>query len=210
VRREPAGWPVVEGRAALAWGDPQTPQGRPEIGVSGHLGETGFDFLANGPPPLSLPPQDDARFLTWSFNLDARLPLREDVGVTLEAFHGDNLSTFLGGIGQGVCPCTRTSVRSTGGWLDLWLVLTSVLQARTGFGIDDPRNDDFLVGRTYNRYVYGNVTYDVTPHFRTGLEISLWKTLYKDDRAGQIAPDLLGPSAPGEATVFELMAQYAF
>lgn len=210
VRREAAGWPVLEARTALAWGDPQATYGRPEIGFSGHIGETGFDFLLNGPPPLDLPPQDDARFRTWSMNFDARLPLTDDIGVALEAFHGENLSTFLGGIGQGVCPCNRSTIRSTGGWLDVWFELTDKWHARCGFGIDDPRDDDFLVGRYYNQYIYANVLADVTPFLQTGVEVSVWKTLYKDDRAGQIDPALLGPTAPGEAVVIQWMARYGF
>ena len=57
VRRESASWPVLEGRTAIGL----FPDQSTELGISGHIGETGFDFVNSGPPPLNLPPEDDAR-----------------------------------------------------------------------------------------------------------------------------------------------------
>ena len=49
VRRESSNWPVIEGRLALS--NPEVW----EVGVSGHIGETGFDFLEVGPPTPKSP-----------------------------------------------------------------------------------------------------------------------------------------------------------
>lgn len=208
IRREPSNWPVIEGRTALTW-DTWREQ-TATLGVSGHIGETGFDFLSTGPPPLNLPPADDQRFLTWSANVDLKFPFSERTGVQGEFFTGANLSSFLGGIGQGVCPCVRRSIRSTGGWGEIWHNWSPRLHSHVGYGLDDPLNRDFLVGRSYNQVIFANLVFDVNKHLTTGLEVGQWMTFYRDAREGQVAPELLGPTAPGRAVTIDWMIKYAF
>jgi hypothetical protein len=209
VDREPAGWPVIEGRLAYTLGDRK--HGRPiTMGVSGHIGETGFDFTQAGPPPLNLPPADDVRFRTWSVNLDVTAPITERLTVKGELFAGENLSPFLGGIGQGVCPCLRVPIRSSGGWFDVGYDITPRWHLHAGYGLDDPNNNDLLVGRTYNHFIFGNISFDVTDRLLTGFEVTSWRTLYQDTRAGQIPDADLGPTEPGESVVFEWMVRYGF
>lgn len=210
VRRESAGWPLVESRVAVTMGDKSQIGKAAELGISGHIGQTGFDFLKAGPPPLNLPPQDDARFLTWSFNIDLRLPVSERWGAQAEFFTGSNLSTMFGGIGQGVCPCLRVPIRSTGGWFDLWYNWTDRLHSHVGYGLDDPLDRDSLFGRIYNQFIFANVTFDVSDKLLTGFEVTSWKTLYHETRVGQIPDDQLTPSAPGESVVLQWMVKYGF
>ncbi len=204
VKREPGGWPILQGRLATTLGDRKN--GRPiEVGVSGHIGETGFDFLTAGPPPLNLPPEDDRRFRTWSFNIDVQVPITDRLAVKGEFFTGENLSAFVGGIGQGVCPCTRTTVRSTGGWFDVTYKLTDRWRVVAGYGLDDPNDNDLLFGRTYNQFLFANTSFDVTKSLVTGFEVASWRTLYQDLR-----PDPSGPTEPGESVVFQWMVKYGF
>lgn len=209
VVREPVDWPVLQARVALATGARDDPFAA-TVGFSGHLGETGFHFETAGPPPLNLPPQNDVRFPTWSLNLDARLPLTERCGVQGELFTGANLSAFVGGIGQGVCPCLRVPIRSRGGWCDVWYDWTPRLHSHVGFGLDDPIDRDSLIGRTYNHFLFANLSYDVTDRLLTGLEVAWWKTLYHDTRGGQIPNDQLMPREPGEAFVVDWTVKYGF
>lgn len=210
IEREPADWPLIEGRLAATLG-PRGKGCRPiTVGVSGHIGETGFDFTTNGPPPANLLPEDDARFQTWSCNIDLDVPITYRLRFQGEFFTGENLSSLFGGIGQGVCPCNRQAISATGGWLDLRYDWTSRLRSYAGFGIDDPDDDDFLVGRTYNQFIFTNIVFDVTPKLTTGFEVAYWKTLYQEKRAGMIADNLLGPTEPGKSVVLEWMVQYGF
>ena len=210
VGRESTNWPVIEARTSIMWdnclgGKP------PEFGISGHIGETGFDLPANGLlPPADLPPEDDARFRTWSINADLYLPITERFGVQGEFFHGENLSSFLGGIGQGVCPCLRVPIRATGGWVDMWYDWTDRLHSHVGYGVDDPDDADSLVGRTYNQFIFANVTYDVTKNLLTGFEVTSWKTLYQEERAGLVPPADLTTPTPGESVVLQWMVKYGF
>lgn len=209
VVRESSGWPIIEARAAVTL-NPDAGARATTLGVSGHIGQTGFDFLTTGPPPLDLPPQDDARFDTWSYNIDLSAPICKRGTLQAEFFHGENLSAFLGGIGQGVCPCARIPIRSIGGWGDFQYQWTEYFSTCVGYGVDDPRNGDFLFGRTYNQFIFANFLVNLTDTLSSGIEVTYWKTLYQELRAGAIPDDELGPTAPGKSVVVDWMIKYAF
>ncbi len=200
VDREPGGWPIVQGRLAATIGDRK--YGRPiEVGMSGHIGETGFDFTSAGPAPA----RDDQRFRTWSANVDVKVPVTDRLLVKAETFTGENLSAFLGGIGQGICPGYRSTIRSSGGWIDATYKLTDRWRVVVGYGLDDPLNSDIQYGRTYNQFIFANTSFDITKSLVTGVEVTSWKTLYQDVRA---VPT--GPTEPGESIVFDWMFKYSF
>jgi hypothetical protein len=200
VARETGNWPMVQARTALSFGrhcsEPIT------IGMSGHAGETGFDFGSD----IFFPAEDDARFLTWSFNIDAKVPITDRFGLHGEFFTGSNLSPLLGGIVQGVCPCRRVPIRAHGGWAEIWYDVTPDIHTHIGFGIDNPNDNDSLLGRTNNQVVYGNVFLDVTEHLITGLEVSSWRTSYHN----RTNDPTLSPTAPGEAVAVDWTVRYKF
>lgn len=210
VRRESTNWPTIEGRLAWTLGPRDATRAPATLGLSGHIGETGFDFLAPGPPPVNLPPVSNARFPTWSANLDLYLPLTARLGFQGEVFTGANLGAYFGGVGQGVCSCLRAPIHSRGGWGEFWYQWTPRLQTAAGYGLDDPRDSDLLFGRTYNQFFFANFLVDVTDQLSTGLEISCWTTLYQDQRVGLIPASQLIPTAPGKAVVFDWMTKFQF
>lgn len=209
VRRETADWPVFQGRAAVSFDSPAREDQLFTVGVSGHIGEVGFDFTDTGPPPVNLPPANNVRIPTWSVNLDARIELA-DIVIQGEIFRGANLSAFLGGIGQGVCPCLREPIHSSGGWIETVFIWTPQWESHVGVGVDDPDDSDSLLGRTFNRFIFGNLIWNVTEQLKTGVELTFWKTEYQETRKGLIDPALLSPSAPGRATTVEWMVRYDF
>lgn len=209
VVRETSDFPLLQGRAAMTL-NPQAGACAATLGMSAHYGETGFDFTSNSPPPLSLPPSDDARYDTWSYNFDVKAPLTERLSFSGEFFHGSNLSPFLGGIGQGICSCNRSAIESKGGWAELRYEWCDWLATHIGFGVDDPVDTDFLIGRTRNQYYYTNAIVELTEELSTGFEVSLWKTDYQDRREGIIEDDLLSPQEAGEAVTIDWMLKYDF
>jgi hypothetical protein len=210
VRREPAAWPVIEGRGAIQIESWHNDSENLELGVSAHIGEVGFDFLAESPPPLVLPPERDVRLSTWSANVDWMIPISNRVSVQGEVFTGSNLSAYLGGIVQGVCSCTRETIRSTGGWADLEYRWTDRITSATGFGIDDPKNSDLFFGRSRNQFLFANMTYRIRTELLTGIEVSYWQTRYQDRRSGLIPDELLAPTASGNSVVVQWMWKYTF
>ena len=168
-------------------------QGLPPItvGLSGHIGEQEFIY--------SIGKLDEHR-RTWSGNVDVRVPLTERLGVQGECYIGENLGTFLGGIGQGIDPYTLNTIRDAGGWVEVWYDWTPRLHSHVGYSVDDPNDHDFAHytgGKIYNQFYFGNLTYDLTKNFLVGMEVSSWKTLY----FGQL---------PGDSVRCEFVAKYGF
>jgi hypothetical protein len=194
VQGEDAGWPTVMGRAELGTPQPADGEWFAEVGASGHIGQEGVDFRT---PPF----EDDRRLLSWSVNGDVRFGFERIWGFQGEFFMGDVLGTFLGGINQGIDPVTRKGIRAMGGWGEIWMHLTPQIHCHTGYGIDDPYNDDLGFSaagrRSLNQFVFANLWYDVTSMFNVGFELSLWKTDYV------VLSD-------GEAVRFETAVRYSF
>jgi hypothetical protein len=193
VQADVAGWPVLQGRLAWRLPDGLSPDADPaEIGVSSHIGEVVYDFLAPGPDPM-----DDVTRRTWSFNIDVNVPITDRLSVRGEFFTGENLSAYMGGILQGVDKQTRRTVRSTGGWFDVGYRWTPRLRSYAGFSLDDPFDRDLTSGRTYNHFYFANLLFDVTDKFMVGVDVSAWKTLWVDKR-------------PGDLVRIDFQAQYNF
>lgn len=183
---EDSAWPTIMGRVAYrAWED------GPEIGISGHVGEEGIDFIA-------APAVDDARFESWSANADFQFPITDWFGFQGEFFIGQALSTFQGGINQAIDPVLRSGIRSLGGWAEARCHLTDRIHSHAGFGIDDPFNDDLSDGRrSQNHFYYANTHFHVTELFTIGMEVSWWETRYVG-------------LADGSAVRLESVMQYRF
>lgn len=187
---EAPNWPILEGRTAWTIGYRGKDCLPIVVGVSGHIGDQQADVAGVG--------LNQSR-RTWSGNIDFRYPITERLGFQAECFTGENLGAFLGGIGQGINPITLDTVRSSGGWCEVWYDWTPVLHSHVGYSVDDPVNNDvaFAGGKTYNQFYFGNVVYDVTKNFIVGIEASSWKTIYYDLR-------------PGDSVRCEFVAKYGF
>lgn len=193
IAGEPADWPMLEGRIGMTLG-PRGPNYDPiTFGVSAHVGDQQFDsaFLA----------LDDAQRDTWSFNADVRIPIGQRLGFQGEYFTGENLGTFLGGVVQGLNRVTGDTIRSSGGWFELWCDFAPRLHGHIGYGVDDPVNLDVaLNGRTRNEFVFANLSFNATERLLLGVEITVWETLYENNAA----------LAPGESVRTALVGKYGF
>jgi len=186
-----SGWPVLEGRLAATLG----PRGQGyhpiEVGVSSHVGDT-ILFLA-------ATPSDGISRRTWSLNTDIRVPITSRFGVQGELWTGENLATYFGGIGQGInLAAPYNTIRSRGGWVDAWYDWTERWHSHVGYSIDDPVDSDITSGRTYNSFIFANVSYDVTKKFMLGFEFTSWRTLWK------------GPYVDAPDQHFDFVAKYGF
>jgi hypothetical protein len=191
----PSAWPIVEGRVAVTLGERTGPNALPmTFGVSSHVGQQEFDLM-NGSAVVE---RGQLRN-TWSLNGDIRIPITYRFGFQGEFFTGQDLSAFLGGIGQGLDPTTLQAVHSTGGWAEFWYDWTPCLHSHVGYSLDNPDINDLpTVGdRTYNQVIYGNLSYDLTKECLVGVELGSWKTLYVGE-------------APGDALRCEFVVKYSF
>jgi hypothetical protein len=210
VTRETGNWPMIQTRMVIGWDDVRGAGESMAFGISGHIGETGFDFAAGDPANPALGPEDDVRVRTWSINADGVIPLTDRVALRGEWFAGENLSNILGGIVQGVCPCLRQPIAAMGGWAEMRYLASQRVSFHIGYSIDDPNDEDSLIGRTKNQTLYGNVFYRVTEKFTSGWEVSWWRTDYQNRTNEPGFTPVDAPSTPGEAIQLDWTLRYAF
>lgn len=171
---EDEGFPVVQARASVTMPD------RSIVGLSGHIGQEEYDTTVFG---------DHEDFETWSLNLDLTKPINEKVTIKAEAFIGENLNAYLGGIGQGVTTAAGINryeeIGSKGGWIAASLGPWDNMRYNVGIGMDDVKEGNVQVGnRTYNSNVFGNFFYALSKHVEWALELSHWRTEYRGSGDG--------------------------
>ena len=139
---EPDGLPNFEGRIALSLGEIRftatspEPQRPIEMGVSGMCGRLRTitsDFLN----PTTRVTADSAMVGT-----DLRVQVAERLGLKGEFFYGQALGSYLGGVAQSVNTDTFQSIRTIGGFGEIYYYWTDTLHSHFGYGIDDPFDVD--------------------------------------------------------------------
>jgi len=169
---EDAGAPSLQARASLTF--PLANKKPTTIGVSGHWAKEELDIDEFG---------HNKKLDSWSLNLDLTQPLNDWLTIKAECFKGENLSAYLGGIGQGVnvdkAAGIYKEVSSQGGWIAAGLGPWGKWSFNVGSCVDDPENNDLAAaGRTLNRSVFGNAIYSLNKNTTVGFELSHWRTEY--------------------------------
>jgi hypothetical protein len=163
---ERSGRPTVQGRAYLAWGSGELAS---EIGVAGHAG-----WLATG---------GDSLLQSKVVALDGRIALGPRLAISGEAFSGQALGGFSGGVAQNL-GLGGVPVRTTGGWVQVDVRPRSGWQIGGGYGIDDPKDEDLLLsGRVRNATYAAHLIYRPAGGLLFGVEGKRIETLY---RAGSL------------------------
>jgi hypothetical protein len=177
-----AGVPGVQGR--LGWMLGMSGERTLDVGLSGHWSREELEIDAE---------QTHQDFESWSANVDLRVPLGSRVVLQAEAFSGENLAVYLGGIGQGVNLDLLREIRSHGGWLAFDVTTLGPTSYHFGASLEDPNDDDLAIGdRSKNSSIFANGRYRLGKYITFGLELSYWKTDYKelesaDSIRGQLA-----------------------
>ncbi len=103
----------------------------------------------------------------------------EGWGFSGEFYTGSNLGSYFGGI---LNDSQIEGTESSGAWASAWFKLAPKIKFTTGFGLDDPKDDDLAPGRrSKNNCYFGNIQYSIVPQVTVGLEISRWETNYLND-----------------------------
>ena len=162
--------PALQARASYA--TPFVGERNLEVGLSGHWAKEEIDFDAPG---------DNDEIASYSLNVDLVVPLTDQLEFKGELFCGKDLDTYFGGIGQGVNPDTQEGINSRGGWCQLAYTPCQAWLFNGGLGADDPQNSDLRSeDRSRNGFLFANAIYHFTDYLSTGVEISYWKTDYKN------------------------------
>ena len=167
---EDAGFPGVQMRASVTF--PLLGYKPTTFGLSGHWAKEELDVDEAG---------NHKNFDSWSLNLDLDQPINKWLSIRGELFAGENLSAYLGGIGQGVNITTYQEIGSRGGWIAASLGPWRKCRFNVGSSVDDVDNGDVNTGgRTLNRTVFGNAIYSLSKSIEIGLELSHWRTEYRE------------------------------
>ncbi|MBV5326333.1 MAG: hypothetical protein JZU65_01660 [Chlorobium sp.] len=169
-----ADMPAIQGR--IAFSAPLLVDTQPAtIALSGHYGQEEWDSDKTG---------NHATLDSWSCNVEIAMPLSEKVTLGGEYFTGSNLDDYWGGIGQGVNKDVSgdlKEIRSQGGWAALRYTMNPSTTFSLGAGIDDPNDNDLAAdGRSLNQSFFANVINRITPNFILGVQLSQWRTDYRN------------------------------
>jgi hypothetical protein len=158
---ERTGRPYLQGRVRAAWG---TDLARGEIGVGVHRGW--FERM------------DGTRLTSEGFALDATIPLGSMVELRGEYYEGEGLRGLGGaGIGQLVTLDGR-AVEDRGGWVQLNIRPSSLVEFGGGCGVGDPDDDQLPADRLRNVSCEGHVIAHPGGPIVAGLEFRRLKTTY--------------------------------
>jgi hypothetical protein len=167
-----AGFPTFQARAGLTF--PWFGFKPTTVGVSGHWGQEKYS--------------SHDKIDSWSLNLDVLQPMCRVATVKGEAYVGENLDDYFGGIGQGVRTTTvggttlfQKAIGDRGGWFALTLTPWDAWSFNVGAGIDDvDRGDVNAHARTLNRSIFANAIYALNKSADIGVELSQWHTDFKN------------------------------
>jgi len=166
-----AGFPTFQGRAGLTF--PWFGVKPTTVGVSAHWGQEKYS--------------GSNKVDSWSLNLDVLQPITSVVAVKGEAYVGQDLGDYFGGIGQGARAVTAGgttryhAIGDAGGWFAVTLTPCEDWSFNIGAGIDDVDNDDVGAdARTFNRSIFANAIYALNKNADLGVELSDWRTDFKD------------------------------
>jgi hypothetical protein len=135
----------------------------------------------------------------YGLGLDYRWKLNERVGFVGEAFVGQGLGTYNGGVLQTTNFDTAEAIRTRGMWGEMYYYLNPCLHTHMGYAFDDPLDRDVAFDQiTKNETFYSNLLWDLTRQFRLGFEVTWRKTEYAI------------PILDNEGVGFHTQAQWAF
>jgi hypothetical protein len=118
-------------------------------------------------------------FTVWAAGFDFYLPLLTDVALKGEAFMGQSLADFRGGIGQSIDFLTGDEIESIGGFAEVYWQTTELFGFGLGGALDNPDFDDLGDGaRASNWTVYLATRFDWGGGLRSGFDVMFWKTQY--------------------------------
>jgi hypothetical protein len=144
------------------------------IGISGLLGREEVDLL-------------DKTFESEAVAVDFSIPLGVKTYLQGEYYMGQDMASYLGGIGQGIDLAHREEIESNGGWGHLALPLGEHASMNLGAGWDDPElkkgDADNLLDK--NLSYFGNIIWTLHAAVSLGVEYLGMETTYADGESYQ-------------------------
>lgn len=185
--------PQIQGRLDMTLGIAARSVHRPSWALQA---TSVLDFVEGIPPPLSVP-QVDAYFETWSASVNLHIPVSASFGC-----QGQFFTTIYSRL-QG-------PIHSTGGWCTIWNDWTPRLHSHVGLGIDDMVDHDTFPGRTLQHFVVASLSFDITDHVATGVEVAYRESKCQGSGVGPLLSDRIIRSEPQRVVVIDWMLVCSF
>ena len=169
---EDAGFPSLQARASIT--GPLLNKRPATLGFSGHWGKEEYDVTLAGAKK---------KFDSWSLNIDMSQPVNDWLTLKGEAFMGENLNQYLGGIGQGVNLTTNKEIGTQGGWVAATIKPKNKWTFNLGASVEDVERGDLNAGGLLqNRSIFANASYALNKNTSVGFELSQWHTERKSEQ----------------------------
>lgn len=121
------------------------------------------------------------------------------IGLRAEGFTGKGMGTHMGGIGQSVNLNNAQSIRSSGGFGQIWYKPIPKMMVSVIYGIDDPNNNDLSSDqRSLNTLIAANIFFELLQNFELAVEVGQWQT------------DYIAPNVSNHVNVVNCRFQYSF
>lgn len=161
-----SGLPHLQVRAGMKFDGPV--EKKPlEVGAWGAIGKTETDTSFGG----------EKRHDVNIVGVDFQLPVSAAFTARGEAWSGENLGDFRGGIGQSINTTSGDEIASEGGWAELVYAANDKLKFHVGGTLDNPDHEDVPDNRPErNATVYVGTVKDWSTGVRTGFDIISWQT----------------------------------
>jgi hypothetical protein len=170
---EDNGWPTLEGRVAYSVGELK------QEGLEARRTIEAGASILGGQLRTAIPLAPNVVANTFALGADFRWRVSDRFGVMGEAFAGEGLGFFNGGVLQSVNAVTFDSIRTSGAWGEVYYYLTPCLHTHWGAGVDNPIDRDLAASQiTRNQTVFGNLIWDITRQLRVGFEATWRETNY--------------------------------
>lgn len=169
---EDAGVPSGMGRIAIS----MQLSGRDfaTLGISGLIGQERSDLL-------------DETFESEAVAVDLHVPLGKRASLKGEYYMGQNMASYLGGIGQGIDQEHLEEIESSGGWGHLAVTVNERASLNVGAGLDDPelQEGDSVNVLDENLSYFGNLILKLQSAVSVGVEYLGTETTYADGESYQ-------------------------
>lgn len=123
------------------------------------------------------------KYESWAAVGHLMVAFSNGAGFSGEVFKGSNLGSYFGGV---LNSNRIDGLAAAGGWASAWVKPHKKVKLTTGYSVDDPDDNDLSSGnRSKNQAIFGNIKYSVVPQVTVGVEITKWRTDYKDSDAAK-------------------------
>jgi len=151
-----------------------------KVSVSGHWGMETLDVVSTNGGVVE---SDKSWYKSYSVIGSLVFPVMNWFSLQGTIWQGQDLTSYYGGIGQGINTKLDTAIAAQGGWAQLVFDITKRLNWNMGYGFDAPSNGDLNANnRSRNATLFTSLFYTIKP-LTFAVEYFNMTTSYKDASA---------------------------